>query len=277
MFGHDTVYQLITEAIRPDNQLGKGNHATVYSFADPEFSDFVLRVAMTRDGSDPIGHIKKTTCLSSPKRLLVDPNFGQALLVNNARSHDPFLGVHLKVPEKSIKQLRGQSTSLALMETLWKSQPDENSNPFIPLFHNICRTMKGEYAPDFNLGNIIFDKQSGALSLVDQLVFRLEYSDGFGNYSNSVQQAARVLRSAFCLPPPKDMDEASSKRYQELVEKTTSKLAEAKQQVLVNELNEIKPLAFKYIDSVKATMEMPRREALALLNQLKTYSAEQAL
>lgn len=266
-----SVRGLIDKTLEANAELGHGNNARVYAFEDDAFRNYVLRVGALKHGMTLDDALTSKTKLTPPTLMVRGANMGQALLVNNARHHDPFLGIHLRVAGMSLHDIRDKMQDARARLDFMLQRIDATSiNPFVGLFEDVYRVAISGYKPDTNLKNILYDYTHGTMRVIDQVSFPAPPM-GHADAMEHVQGLARKMMSAFAplLPEGVSRDVADAyglqkDRLKALVEDAVHGIDAA-----IAAGNGPAKLAFGVVKDVKAAkMDTPRAQLLQTLDAL---------
>lgn len=196
-----TVAALIADCCRKKYQLGAGLFGTTYSMAHiPGLDPYVLRVSHTSDGTgmdgdnsrspkDTLATLASSTCLTTPAQIATGINLGQQLLHVQGDFGDdkPIVGIYLRQPGESLASLRSKYTNrlpqddtlrtiaghVAMLHDILRGAEQAGRNPFVSILRQEQEIRRLGYTPQLDASNILFDKESGTLRLVDQLSHRV--------------------------------------------------------------------------------------------------------
>lgn len=261
----ESVRALIRETLDANQLLGSGNHAHAYAFADKAFDPYVLRIHAMRAGETPDKALTHRTKLTPPHRMVRGGEFGQALLVNNPRHANPFLGIHMRVPGMSLRAWREALPDMAgRAEYMLDAMERTGINPFTTLFSDVYRVARSGHMPDTNLGNILYHYHDGAMRLIDQFGFAAA-SASHDEAMERVRNLQRTLSAGLAPALPEGTAPALIQAYAPMRALLLSLMEDA----AMAAAKETRPLAFGAVHEVQAArMETPRAALLETLQQL---------
>lgn len=174
-----TVRQYLADRIEHSTPVGETKHSLVYSLGDSAtLAHFLIKVPRDPDLLAWLRSPDTPTHLVQPAATVEGANIGQVLL----ELHHPTspIQIVMRQPGQSLHRILtnrpGSSIGtnlvkahLTLMEMLLAAAEQTHSNPFTPFFLQSLGLHGHGFRPDLHDENIFFSKESGQLSLIDQV------------------------------------------------------------------------------------------------------------
>lgn len=167
------LIQAIDEAIS-GKAIAKGLYAKVFRFKDPLLTDYVVRASVNLTPKMLGAVLRQTSSLSTPALFPQGVDIGQFLVAEDGpNKENPAIAIMRYIPGQSVEALI-ENDLRTFPKMILESYKKNAINPFKQLLSDAYSVIYAGYNLDSSLANIIYNPDSGKMTLIDQRVLYKE-------------------------------------------------------------------------------------------------------